>query len=170
MMTPAFLRQLGRVTMNFARVEWNLAYAISGLIGPFAAGGQMVALELPFKKKCLLFGFACRHDSRLATQAASTEFRALMQRLSQCEHSLQQVTNPLWLAAPRDRHVRSEIRAGMTAMASKSLRTVQKSEALRVRMIADDMGKAADAIIPFMRRHLGGSRGRSGETRRPTRG
>jgi hypothetical protein len=92
------------------------------------------------------------------TAAASAEFKALMRRLSQCEHSRRQVTNPLWLAAPRDRHVAGAIREERTAIESKALRKVQTGETARLKAMADDIGKVADAIIPFMRRHFGSRR------------
>ena len=157
-MTPAFLRELGRVTMNFARLEWNLAFGISGLIGPYTAGGQMVALELSFKRKCLLFDSLCQHELNLSTRKARAECRTLAQRLLACENSLKHVTHPLWLAAPRDRRVGGAIRSRMTAIESKGLRRVRADERPRLKTIADEIGTAADAIIPFVRRHAKDSR------------
>ena len=169
-MTRAALpRELGRAIVNFARLEWNLAYAISGLTGPYAAAGQMVALELPFTKKYLLFQSLCRHELSLSFRRASADLTRLLLRLLECESSLKRFSHPLWLAAPRDRRGGGPIRSRMTAVESKKARPFPESDVRRLTVVADEIAKVADAIPPFVRRHANGDHMLKSAARRPTR-
>ena len=168
-MTTAYLRELGRAIVNFARLEWNLAYAISGLTGPYSAGGQMVALELPFAKKYLLFQSLCRHELTFSSRKASVEFTTLLQRLLECESSLKRISHPLWLAAPRERRGGGPIRSRMTAIDSKAPRPVRGADVRRLKVVADEIARVADAIPPFVRHHAKGTHMRESAARRPTR-
>ncbi len=168
-MTASVTRELGRAIVNFARLEWNLAYAISGLTGPYAAAGQMVALELPFRKKCILFQSLCRHELELSSRGAVAELRRLEQRLADCDNSLKHFSHPLWLAAPRDRRGGRPIRSRMTALESRRPPAFQKVDVGRLKRVADEFARLAEAIPRFVRHHSTTDR-REGGGRRPTRG
>ncbi len=167
-MTDRFLREVGRVMVNLARLEWNLAFAISGLIGPYTAGGQMIALELPFKKKRILFQCLCQHELTPSSRKASADLKMLLQRLLECESSARQVTHPIWLAAPHGRRGGGAIQSRMTAVESKRPRDVRAPDVARLKTVANEIGKVADAIGPFLRRHAKGTRGQELPPRRPT--
>lgn len=56
MMTDDHLKQLGRVAANFQALEFRIAFWTWSLIGPDQKVGQMVMVQLPFGKLCVLAG------------------------------------------------------------------------------------------------------------------
>jgi hypothetical protein len=151
--STALARELGRAIVNFGRLEWNLAYAISGLTGPYSAAGQMVALELPFMKKRALFQALCQHELSLSSRSVSGECERLLRGLAECESALKRFSHPLWLGAPRDRRGGGDLRSRMTAVESRRARPFREAEIKRVKAVADEIARLADAIPAFVRQH-----------------
>jgi hypothetical protein len=137
--------------VNFARLEWSLAGGISRLIGPELAAGQMVALEVPFVRKCALFSGLCQRKLAHAPRKVEAELKVLTSQLLQCESSRNQATHPLWLRP-------SPNQGG------------ERTKTARLKAVADELAKTADAIDVFMGRHVGNRNHQEHGRRRPTRG
>jgi hypothetical protein len=115
-MATAAMREVGRIMVNFAELEWELAGGIGRLIGPELPGEQMVALEVPFAKKCALFDRLCQQKLAHARRNVRAELKALMPQLLQCEGSRSQATHPLWLRRAPDQHLTAPLLGGSKAV------------------------------------------------------
>jgi hypothetical protein len=143
-MTAAFVQQVGRITVSFARLEWNLAFWIAALIAPGRAVGQMVAAELSFRQKCALFSSIWQLS--FTGPPYLNELKALMARLAKCEELRNTVTHSLWLEASKDIGD-GAMRFKVTAKQRKGLRQVfAPTTTGMLKSTADDIQDVIDLL------------------------
>jgi hypothetical protein len=156
--SDALLRELGRVTVAFGRVESYLSFAVGGLIGPDQAIGQMVTAEMSFKNKLALFSSLVMHKLPFTTKnttGCKEHLKELLTVLSTAEEERNQVAHSIWLMAAEAESPDPAIRLKITAKQSKGLRHASHpTTADDLKAIADKLNGAAEAIVPFLVRCL----------------
>src|SRR5260370_42402816 len=94
------LRQIGRITVNFATLDFHLAFAIGALLTQDQDVAQMVAHELSFKQKLALLSSLVQHKlpaSAKATSECATDFETYLSRCAQLEEHRNQIAHSVWL-------------------------------------------------------------------------
>jgi hypothetical protein len=156
-LSEAFLREVGRITVNFATLELYLSFAISGLLGPDQAIGQIVTAELSFKNKLALFSSLFRHKVQVSAKnshGALPDLESLLARLSKCEEARNQVAHSVWLVA--DDALREEVsRLKITSKQRRGLQHVtEPTTASQLRVIADEIRATSESIMPLLFRYF----------------
>jgi hypothetical protein len=148
------LREIGRITINFATLDFHLAFAIGSLLTQDQAVAQMVAHELSFKQKLALFSSLVQHKlpaSTKATAECATDFENYVSRCAQLEERRNQVAHSVWLeqSTPGGPIQRLKI----TAKKSKGLRHhTEEIEIGSLKQLADDLRDTAQEVIPLLLR------------------
>jgi len=156
-LSDSFLREIGRVTVNFATLEVYLSLAIGGLIGPDAAIGQIVTSESPFRNKLSLFSSLVRHkihELPKATEEWLPELENLLTRLRTCEEERNQIAHSVWLLASEE--VADEAtRFKITSKQRKGLQhATEPVTVVHLKTIADNIRKTSESIMPFLFKHF----------------
>jgi hypothetical protein len=148
-MTDDHLKQLGRVAANFQALEIRIAFWTWSLIGPDQKVGQMVTVQLPFGKLCVLA--RSLFDYRFPGSPFAARFAELVKRSLKCEEQRNQLFHSAWLGTDGQSEVS---RLKITLKIDKGLgfnSSVVTHE--EIRALADDMKQVCEEIerlIPEM--------------------
>jgi hypothetical protein len=94
-MTDEHLKALGRVAVNFQALEEYISVWVTGLIGPDQAIGQMVTVQLPFGKLCILANSLFEY--KFKGMPFATKFEELIKHSLRLEEQRNQLFHSAWL-------------------------------------------------------------------------
>jgi hypothetical protein len=154
-LSDEFLKQLGRVTANFATLEFYLAFAVTGLIGPEQAIGQMITSEMSFKAKLALlnsllkFKLSAQHKPVAGCEA---ELIDLVRVITNIEGKRNHYMHSAWVLADGqdpDKPTRLKI----TAKQKKGLHQYSEDVGAEdLQAFADEIRAAAEKMTPLLLR------------------
>lgn len=144
------LKAIGLITVNFAILENEIAFAIWFLLGLDQQVGQIITAEQSFKNLAALFSSLYRNKTN--DPKAIEELNKLMKKVTQVEEKRNKIMHSVW--AEGDTHV-SITRFKTTAKISKGL--TNQFEQITVEdlnKIADEIAEAAGEIQEFLIRNI----------------
>lgn len=141
-MTDDHLKALGRVAVNFQTMELFIATFVMGLIGPDQTIGQMVTVQLPFGKLCVLAGSLFQYKFKGTTYA--TKFDELVRRGLELEAKRNQLFHSTWLTGGNPEEI-TRLKASLKL--GKGLEHSSPSVSPEeIHHLADEMGGVAENI------------------------
>lgn len=135
------VKAIGNIAVSFALLETQLADTLRLLIGTTQPIGQMVAVQLAFKRMVDLFGSLIRERFRSPDELA--EYSPLIGQLHQAEEERNIIMHSFWVAGDSQETI---TRVKTTATSSQGLR--HQFETMRV----EDLDNIAKTLL-----HLTGS-------------
>ncbi len=94
-MTEQHLRALGRVAVNFQALEMWITFWVIQLVGPDQKVGQMVTVQLPYGKLCVLASSLFNY--RFVGTPFALEFEALIKQSLKLEEQRNQLFHSAWM-------------------------------------------------------------------------
>jgi hypothetical protein len=140
------LKAIGLITVNFALLENQIAFAIWFLIGLDQQTGQIITAELSLKGLVALFCSLYRNKTN--DPSAINELNDLMKKVTQAEEKRNVIMHSVWAAGDTEKTI---TRFKQTAKTKKGLQNqFEQMTVEKLNEIANEIAEAAAEVNEFV--------------------